>query len=66
MVYRYRGYEVRKVADIYELVKIGSFRSYGYVGSVKEGLDYIDRILDGGTLEKSAWKVVDRKMSEWG
>ena len=53
MVYRYRGYEVRKVADIYELVKIGSFRSCGYVGSVKKGLDYIDSILDGGTLEKS-------------
>lgn len=54
MIYRYRGYEVRKIASVYELVKIGSFRSCGYVGSVKEGLDYIDSILDRGVLEKSA------------
>lgn len=44
MKYNYLGYQVRKIANIYEIVKIGSFRSCGYVGSVKSALDYIDSI----------------------
>lgn len=44
MKYNYLGYQVRKIANIYEIVKIGSFRIIGYVGSVKSALDYIDNI----------------------
>lgn len=44
MKYNYLGYQVRKIANIYEIVKIGSFRTIGYVGSVKTALDYIDSI----------------------